>query len=91
MSFVYSACECICECSVRVRVSAGWSARSYLRLRESQVGAELCPLREGQVLAALEPALQLLYLQAGVNGARLPHFLPLRVDPTQNAVLYGLF
>jgi hypothetical protein len=67
MSFAHSytvlvACLCICECSVRVWESAGWSARSYLRLRESQVGAELCPLRQGQVLAALEPALQLLYL-----------------------------
>ncbi len=59
---VLVACLCIRECSVRVWVSAGWSARSYLRLRESEVGAELCPLWQGQVLAALEPALQLLYL-----------------------------
>ena len=36
---------------------------SYLRLREAEGGRQLRPLREGQVLRPLEPALQLLDLQ----------------------------
>ena len=64
---------------------------SYLRLREAEGGRQLRPLREGQVLRPLEPALQLLDLQRRVDGPRLPHLLAFAVDPCQFAILYRLF
>lgn len=64
---------------------------SYLRLREAEGGGELRPLRQGEVLRPLEPALQLLDLQRRVDRPRLPHLLPFAVDPCQFAILYRLF
>ena len=64
---------------------------SYLRLREAEGGRELRPLRQGEVLRPLEPALQLLNLQRRVDRPRLPHLLPFAVDPCQFAILYRLF
>ncbi len=64
--------------------------RPYLRLRESQRGRQLGPLRQRQVLRALEPPLQLLDLQRGVDGPRLAHLLALAVDPRQLAILDAL-
>ena len=64
---------------------------SYLRLSEAEGGRQLRPLRQGQVLRPLEPALQLLDLQRRVDGPRLPHLLAFAVDPCQFAILYRLF
>ena len=67
------------------------SCVSYLRLREAEGGRELGPLRQGEVLRPLEPALQLLNLQRRVDRPRLPHLLPFAVDPCKFAILYRLF
>ena len=64
---------------------------SYLRLREAEGGRELRPLRQGEVLRPLKPALQLLDLQRRVDCPGLPHLLPFAVDPCQFAILYRLF
>ena len=48
---------------------------TYLCLSEPQGGGELGPLGQGEVLGALEAAVELLQLQGGVDGAGLPHLL----------------
>lgn len=60
---------------------------AYLRLSESQRCSQLCPLRQRQVLRPLEPPLELLDLQRGVDCPRLPHLLALAVDPCQFTIL----
>ncbi len=52
---------------------------AYLRLGDAKASGKFRPLGQGQVLGPLKPALQLLYLQAGVDAARLADFLPLPV------------
>ena len=70
--------------SLKIRESC-----SYLSLCDTEAGGELCPLGEGEVLGALEAALQLLDLEAGVDGAGLADFLALAVDPCNElAVLH---
>ncbi len=54
---------------------------SYLSLRNAQARRQLGPLGQRQVLRPLEPPLQLLDLQRGVDGARLADLLALAVDP----------
>lgn len=43
----------------------------YLGLGESELGCQLSSLRQGQVLGMLETLVQVLQLQAGVDGSRL--------------------
>lgn len=52
-----------------------------LRLRESQGGGELGALWQGEVLGSLEPPVELLKLEARVDGAGLAHLLSLAVHP----------
>ena len=59
----------------------------YLSLCNAQRGRQLGPLGQGQVLRALEPPLQLLYLQRRVDGARLADLLALAVDPGDNLAM----
>ena len=54
---------------------------SYLSLCNAQCCRQLCPFRQRQVLRPLEPPLQLLDLEGGVDGPGLPDLLPLSVDP----------
>jgi len=49
-------------------------------LREAQTRRQLRPLGQGQVLGALEAAVELLELQRAVDGAGLAHLLALAVD-----------
>ncbi len=53
---------------------------SYLSLRNAEAGGQLRALGQRQVLRAVEPPLQLLDLQRGVDGARLADLLALAVD-----------
>lgn len=53
----------------------------YLGLRQAQLGRQVGPLRQGQVLGLLEALVEGLELQAGVDGPRLPDLLPLPVEP----------
>ena len=52
---------------------------AYLRLGDAQASGQFRAFRERQVLGALEAALELLNLKAGVDAARLADFLPLPV------------
>ena len=63
---------------------------SYLSLGEAEGAGQLGPFRKGQVLRPLEPPLQLLDLQRGVDRPGLPHLLALAVYPRQLPVLYAL-
>lgn len=56
-------------------------ALTDLRLRETEGCCELGALRECQVLRPLEPPVELLKLEARVDGARLAHLLSLAVHP----------
>ena len=58
-------------------ISAAVPREPHLCLCESQLGSQLCALRQGQVLSPLEHLVELLELQGGVDGAWLPHFLAL--------------
>ena len=53
----------------------------YLRLGEAQLGGQVSPLGQGQVLGLLEALVQRLELQARVNGPRLADLLALAVQP----------
>lgn len=53
----------------------------YLGLRQAQLGCQVGPLGQRQVLGLLEALVKRLQLQAGVNGPRLPYLLPLPVQP----------
>lgn len=60
-----------------------------LRLRESQGGGKFGALWQGEVLGPLEPPVELLKLEARVDGAGLAHLLSLAVHP-QRVVKLGL-
>lgn len=53
----------------------------YLGLGQAQLGGQVGPLGQGQVLGLLEALVECLQLQAGVNGPGLPDLLPLAVEP----------
>ena len=53
----------------------------YLRLCQAQLGGQVGPLRQSQVLGLLEALVQGLELQTGVDGPRLPDLLPFPVEP----------
>ena len=54
---------------------------SYLRLGEAQLGSQVGPLGQGEVLGLLEALVQRLELQARVDGPRLADLLALPVQP----------
>lgn len=51
----------------------------YLGLSEAQLGRQVGPLGQSEVLGLLEALVERLELQAGVDGPRLPEFLPLAI------------
>jgi len=53
-------------------------ACTHLRLCEAKRGGELGAFRKCEVLRALKASVELLQLQAAVDGPRLAHLLPLR-------------
>ena len=62
---------------------------TYLSLGDAEARGQLRALRQREVLGPLEPPLQLLDLQRGVNRTWLPDLLPLSIDSSdQLAVFY---
>lgn len=53
----------------------------HLSLCESERSGKFGSFRQRQILRSLEPPVELLELQTGVNSSRLPHLLPFTVDP----------
>lgn len=54
--------------------------KAHLSLGEPQFGRQVRALRQGQVLGLLEALVQGLQLQTGVDGPRLPDFLPFAIQ-----------
>ncbi len=54
---------------------------SYLSLGEPEGGGQLGSFGQSQILRPLETPFQLLNLEAGIDGSRLPHLLAFAVDP----------
>ena len=70
----------------------GWQvAKTYLSLGDAKACGQLCSLWQREILGPLEPSLQLLDLQRGVDCPWFPHLLPLAVHFANLAVLYSLF
>lgn len=60
-------------------LGASVSSGAHLSLGESQLGRQVGPLGQGQVLGLLEALVQGLQLQAGVDGSGLPYFFPFAI------------
>ena len=61
---------------------------TYLSLGDAEARGQLRALRQREVLGPLEPPLQLLDLQRGVNRTWLPDLLPLSIDSSDQLAMF---
>lgn len=95
--FPRQPCRCYARCTgsvclsvvVRLPVSIGANpiAVPYLCLCESQLGGQLSAFRQGEVLRPLKDLVELLQLEGGVDGARLPHLLALATHSDRTLIV----
>lgn len=76
---VYACDYLFASPSTHSGLGASVSSGAHLSLGESQLGRQVGPLGQGQVLGLLEALVQGLQLQTGVDGSGLPYFFPFAI------------